>query len=463
MHSGTPQRDNLQERSPRVQTEEILQRLEEDGIEHLWVTYHDYSGVAGAKSVPKEGFRSALENGVMFALANLNFDVTDRQAPDAVLGAESGDFLAKPDPRSYAVLPHYPGVARMHTWMLSTDGSPWEGCPRTRLDAAVESLRRDGYSAQVALEPEFYLLTGENPDGYRAINRARMFTQVGLRMESDLVQDVVGSLRAMGVVVSQFHKEYGAGQYEITARHSDPVGAVDDYLSLKQVVRDAARAKGYTATFMPKVYADWPGNSLRVHLSVWDAEGIHDLTPSEEDDASLSDVGRWFMGGILEHAAALTGLGSPTPNGYKRLLPGSWAAANGYWAYGNRSGVIRVPGTGRRRHVEHRSGDNSCQPYLFLAGLLAAGLDGVRKETDPGPPFEKDVGRLTPAEIESAGIGFLPRSLPEALEALVEDPVVAGAVGEEALRHFLLVKRHEQAQYDMHVHPWERDAYLEAV
>ena len=107
-----------------MQTEEILQRLEEDGIEHLWVTYHDYSGVAGAKSVPKEGFRSALENGVMFALANLNFDVTDRQAPDAVLGAESGDFLAKPDPRTYAVLPHYPGVARMHTWMLSTDGSP---------------------------------------------------------------------------------------------------------------------------------------------------------------------------------------------------------------------------------------------------------------------------------------------------------------------------------------------------
>ena len=168
------------------------------------------------------------------------------------------------------------------------------------------------------------------------------------------------------------------------------------------------------------------------------------------------------MGGLMEHTPALTGLGSPTVNGYKRLQPGSWAPANTYWGYGNRSGVIRVPGAGRRRHIEYRSGDNTCQPYLFLAGLLAAGLDGIRKQADPGPPFEKDIGHLTSAEIEEMGIGYLPRSLPEALEALEEDPVVSEAVGAEALRHFLLIKRHEHARYEVHVHRWERDAYLDA-
>ncbi|MDI3341139.1 MAG: hypothetical protein QJR03_11480 [Sphaerobacter sp.] len=160
---------------------------------------------------------------------------------------------------------------------------------------------------------------------------------------------------------------------------------------------------------------------------------------------------------------ALTGLGSPTVNSYKRLQPGSWAPANTYWGYGNRSAVIRIPGVGERRHIEYRSGDNSCQPYLFLTGLLAAGLDGVRHQLDPGAPFDGDVGHLTPAEIERHRLGFLPRSLPEALAALEADEVVASSLGAEALRHFLLVKRHELAQYDIHVHPWERRTYLEVV
>jgi glutamine synthetase len=159
----------------------------------------------------------------------------------------------------------------------------------------------------------------------------------------------------------------------------------------------------------------------------------------------------------------LTGLGSPTVNSYKRLLPGSWAPANTYWGYGNRSGVIRVPGVGDRRHIELRSGDNSTQPALFVAGMLAAGLDGIRNQIDPGPPFAGDVGHMTPEQIATAGIGFLPRTLPEALAALEADDVVAAAVGPEALKHFLAVKRSELDQYNLEVHPWERDAYLEVI
>jgi glutamine synthetase len=145
------------------------------------------------------------------------------------------------------------------------------------------------------------------------------------------------------------------------------------------------------------------------------------------------------------------------------LLPGSWAPANTYWGYGNRSGVVRIPGVGSRRHIEFRSPDNSAQPYLLLAGLLAAGADGIRNQIAPPPPFHGDIGHLTAEEIVRYGIGELPRNLPEALAALEADEVVAGAVGETALRHFLTVKRHELAIYDTHVHPWERETYLEII
>lgn len=443
--------------------DELLRRLEEDGIEHFWIAYHDYSGIACAKNLPIESFRSATRDGVVFAMANLDMDILDVQPSTATLLADSGDFLAVPDPRSYAVLPRFPKTARAYAWMRATDGTPWQGCPRTRLEAAIEELRREGYSVQAALEPEFYLLIREEKGEYTPINQTRMFTMEGMQAEQPFVARVVDELRAMGIGIPQFGKEYGRGQYEMSIRHGSPIQAIDDYWSLKEVVRDVAREFGYIATFMPKIYHAWVGNSLHVHLSIWDAAGQIDLTPSDDDQTSLSDVGSWFMGGLLKHAAALTGLGSPTVNSYKRLLPGSWAPANTYWGYGNRSGVARVPGVGKRRHIEYRSGDNSCHPALYLTGLLAAGLDGIRNRIDPGPPFQGDIGHLTAEEIERHKIGFLPRSLPEALWALENDAVVAGAVGEVALKHFLSVKRSELAQYDLEVHPWERAAYLEVI
>src|ERR687889_498731 len=448
-----------------IDSASLLARLHTDAIEHFWVAYHDYGGRAQAKTLPRESFRGAVNDGVVFAMANLNMSADDHQSIGATLLADSGDFLAVPDPRSYAVLPRFPGTARCHAWMRASDGSVWEGCPRTRLAAAIDELRDLGYSAQVALEPEFYLLRAlaENGTEFAPVNSTRMFSQAGLATERVFVERVVDELRAMGVTVAQFGKEYGPGQYEMSVRHADPIRAVDDYFSLKDAVRDLARDQGDVATFMPKPYAHWAGSSLHVHLSIWDADSQQDLTASAHDEVSLSDVGSWFLGGILEHLDALTGLGSPTVNSYKRLQPGSWAPANTYWGYGNRSGVVRIPGAGKRRHLEFRSPDNSAQPYLLLAGLLGAGADGIRRQIAPPPPFQGDIGHLTAEEAERQGIGYLPRSLPEALAALEGDEVVRAAVGETALKHFLIVKRHELAMYDTQVHPWERKTYMEII
>jgi glutamine synthetase len=442
---------------------ELLDRLDADGIEHLWVVYHDYSGRACAKTMPKHTFRSTARDGVVFAVANLDMDSADHQSAGAKWLADSGDFMAVPDPTSYAVLPRYPRTARTHVWMRATDGSVWDGCPRTRLQKTIDALKSEGFSIQAALEPEFYLLHRTGDGEYAPVNATRMFSLRGLQEEQAFCAAVIEELAGMGVRVAQLGKEYGPGQYEMSVHHNDPMGAVDDYFSLKEAVRDVARDFGYITTFMPKPYAHFAGCSLHVHLSIWNADGTVDLTPSDKDETSLGEIGAWFLGGLLAHVDALTGLGSPTVNSYKRLQPGSWAPANTYWGYGNRSGVIRIPGVGKRRHLEFRSPDNSAQAYLLMTGLLAAGLDGIRNRIEPPEPFHGDIGHLTQAEIERYKIGYLPRTLPEALAALEADPVIAAALGSEILEHFLIVKRQELTSYDVEVHPWERRMYLELV
>jgi glutamine synthetase len=444
-----------------VDENSLLNRLEADGIEHLWVIYHDYSGRGSAKTMPLESFRSTVHDGVVFAVANLDMTSDDRQAVDAKWLADSGDFMAVPDPRSYAVLPRFAKSARTHAWMRSSDGAVWDGCPRTRLQKVVDELAAAGFSVQAALEPEFYLLTRGEDGEFLPANGSKMFSQRGLAEEQAFIAAVIDELRGMGVTVAQLGKEYGPGQYEMSVHHADPIQAVDDYLSLREAVRDIAKQFGYLVTFMPKPYADFAGCSMHVHLSLWSRDGTVDLTPADWDQTSLSEVGGHFLGGILKHVDALTGLGSPTVNSYKRLLPGSWAPANTYWGYGNRSGVVRIPGVGKRRHLEFRSPDNSAQPFLLLTGLLAAGLDGIRNKIEPPQPFQGDIGHLTSGEIEQYGIGFLPRTLPEALAALESNDVIRAALGPAILEHFLIVKRQELAQYDIEVHPWERRMYLE--
>lgn len=438
----------------------LLKRLEDDRVERLWVVYHDYLGRSAGKIVPQASFRSAIHGGVVFAKANLNFDHHDHQVEGAAYLANSGDFLAVPDPKSYAVLPQFEKTARVHAFMRDDDGSAWNGCPRTRLAALIDAMRDAGYSVQVALEPEFYILHRGHNGTYSPANRTPMFSTAGMAAAEPFLRRVLDLLDGMGVEVLQIGQEYSSGQYELSTRHGTPLKAIDNYYAVRETVRDAASEFGYEATFMPKPYADWAGNSLHVHLSIWTADGSDDLTPEKADDTSISWCGKHFIGGILAHIEALTGLGSPTVNSYKRLQPGSWAPANPYWGYNNRSGVIRIPGYGKRRHVEYRASDNAAQPELLLIGLIAAGMHGVRESLDPGDPFWGDIGHMNSEEIAVANIGELPRTLDAGLDALEQDEVIVESLGSSLVENFLLLRRHELHQYQLQVHDWERETYF---
>jgi glutamine synthetase len=442
-------------------TRHLIERVEQDQLRFLWVSYHDYGGRASSKTIPPASMKSAIGSGVVFAKANLNMDAHDHQVAGATLLADSGDMLAVPDPRSYTRLPRYDGTALTHAWLREPDGSPWAGCPRTQLDSVVARLAAKGYSVQAALEPEFTLFTRGADGSLSPINQSKMFSQDGLARANDFIVDLLDELAGMGIDVPQLGKEYGPGQYELSLHHGSPMWAVDSYLIFRATLHAIAEKYGMVATLMPKPFADFAGNSLHVHMSIWNEDESVDLTPNSADQSTLSNEGRWFMGGLLAHSAPLTAIGSPTVNSYKRLLPGSWAPANAYWGYGNRSGVLRVPGVGSRRHLEYRSPDNTAQPYLLMSALLAAGLDGLERKMEPGPPFEGDVGHISADEIERHRLTFLPRTLPDALAALEQDDVIKDAIGPEILKHFLAVKRSELAEYNLVVHQWERDTYLE--
>jgi glutamine synthetase len=205
------------------------------------------------------------------------------------------------------------------------------------------------------------------------------------------------TLRAMGITVEQIGAEYGPGQYEINVRHAEPVRAADDLLTLKETLRALARETGLLASFMPKPFTDLPGCGLHVHLGIEDEEKTNllgDRARKDVDQDGLSTLGRAFIGGLLTHAPALCGVGAPTVNSYKRLLPGSWSPTHICYGPGNRAALVRIPDASSL-HVEFRAGDNTCNPHLFLAALLAAGLDGIATGAQATSRVGDDIGHVS--------------------------------------------------------------------
>jgi len=447
----------------------VRRRLEALDARHLWIVYHDYAGLGRGKAVARERIEDVAAHGVTFAKANWDFAITDHYVPQPGFGPDAGDFRVIPDPAAIVPVPYREGVALAFGWLADDLGAPWPGDPRARLRDQVAALAAGGLTAQVAFEAEFVLF-GSGPDGrWVPADRGRMFTVDEIEARWAWCATVLAALQAMGVAVHQLAKEYGPAQYEISLLPTDPVAAVDRFLVARQVIKALARDEGLVASFMPKPYAELPGNGLHVHLSLGDAEG-RDALADPTDESGLSPAAAAAIGGLLDHAAAQAALGSPTPNSYKRLLPGTWAPAHVCWAFGNRAALVRVPGRGPARHLEYRSGDASCNPYLHVAGLLAGIRDGLDRKVPLPPSADLDVGHLTDAEAAVRGFVRLPDRPATALDALAGDAVLQAALGPLIAEHYLVVKRFELDSYlaesgaspdTTSVTDWERATYLE--
>jgi len=446
-----------------------LERLRALGASALWVVYHDYAGLGRAKAVPKGRFADVATSGVSFAMANWDLIVNDHQVPHPAFGADSGDFWALPDPSFIVPVPGRPGVAQAAATLLTDTGEPWPGDPRALLAAQVDRLAARGIHVQTAFEAEFAIVPADRgPDGLLT-DPSRMFTVDELDHRWALGERLLAALETAEIPVHQWAKEYGPGQFELSLLPADPVAAADRHLFARQVLRALSRELGLQASSMPKPFTDLPGNGLHVHLGLVGDDGT-ELVADPADDTALGPVGRAAVGGLLAHAAAQSALGSPTPNSYKRLLPGSWAPAHVAWALGNRAALVRIPGRGRGRHLEYRAGDGLAHPHLFLTGLLAAIADGLERGLEPPTSAAGiDVGHLTDAEARAQGFERLPDRLSTALDALEADSVLLAALGPVVPAHYLAAKRYELEMYreesgadedTTEVTPWERATYF---
>ncbi|MCA1723525.1 MAG: glutamine synthetase family protein, partial [Thermomicrobia bacterium] len=424
-----------------------------------------------------------------FCHANLNFTVDDWQVPHPRFGADAGDFVAMPDPETYAPLPYHPGIGRVLSYLRTEAGKPWEGCPRTRLRDMLDALAARNLAARVAFEPEFTLFTLD--DGrYAPTDAFTMYSVARMEAQHDLLAEIETTLAAQDVRVVGMGAEYGAGQLEVNLHHEQPVKAADDLLTFRETVKALARRRGLIASFMPKPYDHLAGNGVHVHLSLWDGETSSEIgvrgsgddprspAPHLELQTSNSELPQdrsagdgplglsaemaQFIAGVLAHAPALCGVFAPTVNSYKRLLPGSWAPAHIGYAAGNRAALVRIPGASRPR-MEFRAGDHTAQPHLALAALIAAGIDGLDRKLDPGPHATGDLGHLPDETLARQGVRFLPRTAHEALDAMEADAVVMAALGPICGPELLRIRREELARYDRHVSDWERAVYLERV
>jgi glutamine synthetase len=270
-----------------------------------------------------------------------------------------------------------------------------------------------------------------------------------------------------GLSIEMHHHEVAtAGQIEIDFKYGDLVETADRVVYYKFVAKNIAKKHGMIATFMPKPVSLDNASGMHVHTSLW--KGAKNAMYDEDDEyAELSQTGRYFIGGLLEHARALVAVTCPTVNSYKRLVPGFEAPIYVMWSRRNRSALIRVPvyfkgpEYAAQKRAEFRSADPTCNPYLAFSCILMAGLDGVKKKIDPGDPVDEDVYELTPERRRALGISELPTTLKDALEEMKSDEVVHRTLGSHIFDAFIEYKTNDWNQYCLYVTPWEIMKYLD--
>src|SRR5690554_6518291 len=263
----------------------------------------------------------------------------------------------------------------------------------------------------------------------------------------------------MGFEIEASHHEGAPGQHEIDFKYSDAVKHADDIQTFKLVVKTIARKHGLHATFMPKPLFGVNGSGMHANMSLF--QNGNNAFFDENGDRNLSETAYQFLAGILKHAVNFTAVTNPTVNSYKRLVPGYEAPSYVAWSAQNRSPLVRIPSSrGMSTRIEVRSVDPAANPYLAMAVLLKAGLDGIKNKMTPPPPVDRNIYVMTREERLEEGIIDLPATLYDALELLKANEVISSALGDHILEHFIEAKEIEWDMFRTAVHPWEREQYM---
>ncbi|MDX6551506.1 MAG: glutamine synthetase, partial [Gaiellales bacterium] len=376
------------------------------------------------------------------------------------------DMYFLPDPETYAVLPwrgtETARTARLICDVADPDGQAFAGDPRSNLKRVLKQAEQLGYTMQVGPEAEFFLfrLDDEGNPTVDPHDSASYFDVAPMDKGEDCRRDIELTLQQMGFHLEAAHHEVAIGQHEIDFRHGDALSTADNLITFRMVVKVIAAQHGMHATFMAKPLHGENGSGMHVNQSL--SRGDENAFLDESDDLKLSKEAYSYIAGILGHLPAITAVANPTVNSYKRLLPGYEAPVYIAWSPGNRSAAIRVPAKrGRSTRIELRTPDPTANPYLALACMLQAGLDGIVNGHTPPAPVNRNIYDLTEEESVQFGITSLPHDLSKALDALEADAVMREALGEHIFSEYIRLKRDEWAAYNEQVHKWEIDQYMD--
>jgi len=440
-----------QERDTQRRIRHIVRQCRHEKIQMVRFLYCGNDSVIRGKACATEFLDSYLVSGIGLTVAMQCMNMLDQLVPEGSFGPV-GEIRLMADPTTFAVLPYVPRVARVFCDMLTLEGEPWGACPRSFLKRMTARAATRGLVVRAAFENEFTLARREGP-GYVPLDHSNCFSTIGMDGAAPVMGDIVDALTAQGVHPEQYYAELGPGQQELPVRFAEALRAADNQITLRETARGVALKHGLVASFAPKPFPDQAGNGAHIHFSLWRLVDGGNHFHDPHDRYGLSEAGYAFIGGVMAHLPALVGLTAPSVNSYRRLQPRFWSSAYTAWGPDNREGAIRIPSKRRGREAEStnlelKPSDPSCNPYLALGGLLAAGLDGIERKLDPGTPTLVDPDSLSDAERAQRGIRRLPRSLGEALDALERDEVLRDALGDVLAREYLAVKRSEVRAFD---------------
>lgn len=436
--------------------EDVIKTIEQKNVKFLRLQFTDILGIVKNVTILAEQAKKALFEGIWF----------DGSSIEGFVRIQESDMRLDPDPDTFSILPWKcenesdSKTARLICDVIDTDGTKFKGDPRYVLKKVIEQGEDMDFDIMAGPEPEFFIF--EKEDGIPTTipnDSGGYFDFAPKDMASDLRSDMIFALEEMGFEIEASHHEVADGQHEIDFKYEDALKTADNIATFRTVVRTIAELNGLHATFMPKPIAEINGSGMHTHISLFKGDKNAFFDP--DDEHNLSETAYHFMGGLLEHAPAITAVCNPTVNSYKRLVPGYEAPVYIAWSKINRSTLIRVPGaTGKSTRLELRSPDPTTNPYLALAVMYKAGLDGIEKEISPKEPIQEDIYEFTEEKRRKHCIDMLPENLSRALDALEEDEVVKEALGPHITDKFIEAKRKEWNSYKSYVTGWEIDQYL---
>ncbi len=441
---------------------DLVARADEAGLRLVRFLWCGNDGTVRAKASGRHGLERRLDSGIGLTVAMQAMNGLDQLQPVAGMGPV-GEIRLVPDVDTFRVLPYAPHAGALLTDHVGLDGEPAPVCQRSFLKRMEGRLGERELALRASFENEFSLATVID-GAYVPVDSALCFSTIGMTASQDYADELAAALEAQEIPLEQYYAELGHGQQEISTGHAPALQAADEQLLVRETIRGVAARHGLVASLAPKPWPENAGNGGHVHFSLWEGERNRFFDGTRPD--GLSDAARSFIAGVLAHLPGLCGLAAPSFNSYGRIVPQYWAGAFVCWGYDNREAPVRVASAFRgaeeaSTNAELKACDATCNPYLALGGLIAAGLDGLERGLEPPEPVDVDPATLPEDERERRGIVPLPSTQEEALDALAADELLTSALGPTLTESYLAVRRSEWAAYSAGDAAFEQQGHFE--